>query len=498
MNLKSAEVQTWEKNRIKRNQIVKYMDGDKDFIDESKIVSALESNKSPERLQIKDILQKSLAIETLTADETAALIGVSDPDIVEEMEAAAAEVKRRVYDNRIVTFAPLYLANFCVNDCFYCGFRKTNKEAQRRILSKGEVQNEIKVLAGEIGHKRLIVVYGEHPKTDLDYMVSTIKTIYDVKVKTKNGWGQIRRANINAAPLSIEALKELHDVGIGTYQVFQETYHHDTYKRVHPQGTIKGDYLWRLYCMHRSMEAGADDVGIGALFGLYDWKFEIMGLLLHARELERKFNIGPHTISFPRLEPAAGAPLTQDSKYKVSDSDFRRLVTVIRLAVPYTGMIITARESAQSRREIIPLGCTQTDASTRIGIGAYSDRYNHQEQERQQFILGDIRSLDELICELAQKGNITSFCTAGYRCGRTGKCIMDLLRSGQEGKFCKLNAILTFREWLDDFASQETKIAGEEIIVQEIEQVRKTMPKIFPQMIQYYQRIKNGERDLYF
>jgi len=239
-------------------------------------------------------------------------------------------------------------------------------------------------------------------------------------------------------------------------------------------------------------------VGIGVLFGLYDWKFEVMGLLLHARELEKKFNIGPHTISFPRLEPAAGAPLTQDSKYKAADADFRKLVTVIRLAVPYTGMIITARENAQIRREIIPLGCTQTDASTRIGIGAYSDRYTQQEQKRQQFMLGDTRSLDELICELAEAGNITSFCTAGYRCGRTGKCIMDLLRSGQEGKFCKLNAILTFREWLDDFASEQTKKASESVMQDEIEQVRKNMPKIFPQLTHYYERIKSGERDLYF
>jgi len=498
MNLKLADIQPWVKNRIKRDQIVKYMDGDKDFIDEGRIIAALENNKSPERSQIKDILQKSLAIETLTADEAAALIGVNDPEIIEEMEAAAAEVKTKVYDNRIVTFAPLYLANLCVNDCFYCGFRKSNKESQRRVLSEEDVQKEIEVLAGEIGHKRLVVVYGEHPQTGLDYMVSTIKTIYGVKAKTKNSWGRIRRVNINAAPLSVEALRELHDVGIGTYQVFQETYHRDTYRKVHPQGTIKSDYLWRLYCMHRSMEAGADDVGIGVLFGLYDWKFEVIGLLLHARELEKKFNIGPHTISFPRLEPAAGAPLTQDSKYKVSDSDFRKLVTVIRLAVPYTGMIITARENAQTRREIIPLGCTQTDASTRIGIGAYSDRYTRQEQERQQFMLGDTRSLDEVICELAQSGYITSFCTAGYRCGRTGECIMDLLRSGQEGKFCKLNAILTFREWLDDFASEQTKKASESVMRDEIEQVRQQMPKIFLEFIKYYKRIKNGERDLYF
>ena len=498
MDLKSIDTQSWIKNRIKKNQITKYMNEGKDFINEKEIGEELRNNKSPDNLRIKDILQKSLEVKTLSPDETAALIGVKDPQVWKEMEAAAAKVKKKVYDNRIVTFAPLYLGNLCINNCLYCGFRSDNKNSKKRILSNTEVSKEIEVLAGKIGHKRLIVVYGEHPKTDLDYMISTIKTIYKVKVKTKGGWGQIRRVNVNAAPLPIEALKKLRGAGIGTYQVFQETYHHDTYRKVHLPDTIKGDYHWRLYCMHRAFEAGIDDVGIGVLFGLYDWRFEVMGLLAHARELEKKFNIGPHTVSFPRLEPAEGAPLTQNSKYKISDSDFRKLVTVIRLAIPYTGMIITARESAKMRREIIPLGCTQTDASSRIGIGAYSDYYEKQEKNRQQFVLGDTRSLDELICELARAGYITSFCTAGYRCGRTGKCIMDLLRSGQEGKFCKLNAVLTFREWLDDFAGQETKKAGEKVIVQEIAEIGKIMPKIFPQMIQYYERIKSGERDLYF
>ena len=280
--------------------------------------------------------------------------------------------------------------------------------------------------------------------------------------------------------------------------MFQETYHHKTYSQIHPKDTIKGDYLWRLYCMHRSQEAGVDDVGIGVLFGLYDWKFEVMSLLLHARELEDKFGIGPHTISFPRLEPASDTPFIQDSKYKVNDDDFRKLITVIRLSVPYTGMILTARESASIRREVINLGVTQTDASTRIGVGSYSDVYTRQVAQRQQFILGDTRSLDEVIRELAQMGYITSFCTAGYRCGRTGKCIMNLLKTGKEGHFCKLNAVLTFREWLDDFASEGTREAGEEIITREIEEVHKLIPEYFPELINYYERISGGERDLYF
>ena len=250
--------------------------------------------------------------------------------------------------------------------------------------------------------------------------------------------------------------------------------------------------------MHRSFEAGVDDVGLGVLFGLYDWKFEVMGLLYHARELEKKFNVGPHTVSFPRLETAENTPFTSASKYKVNDEDFKKIITLIRLAIPHTGMILTARERPEIRKEVISLGCTQFDASTRIGIGAYSDRYSKQEGDRQQFLLGDTRSLDEIVREQAFEGRITSFCTAGYRCGRTGECIMNLLKTGQEGKFCKLNAILTFREWLDDFASDETRRAGERVIEAEIDQIKREGWPIYPRLMEYYEKIKNGERDLYF
>jgi 2-iminoacetate synthase len=497
---------TWANERIRQEG---YSDKTKDFIDDSLIAHTLKANKNPDKKRINDILQKSLAIQTLTLNESAYLLDVSDSQILEKMKETALLIKKKVYDNRIVTFAPLYLGNYCINDCLYCGFRSSNKKAIRRTLTLEEVEEETKVLAGQIGHKRLIVVYGEHPKNDINYMVDTIKAIYGVKVnpvrenhsnevKTKNGIGQIRRVNVNAPPLSVQELKRLSGVGIGTYQVFQETYHHQTYSRVHPGSTIKGNYQWRLYCMHRAFEAGIDDVGLGVLFGLYDWKFEVMGLVAHSRELEARFGIGPHTISFPRLEPAANTPFASESKYKVSDEDFKKLITVIRLAVPHTGMIITCRESAQLKKESLSLGITQTDASSKIGIGSYSDKSRMQEGERQQFILGDTRSLDEMIAEFAKLGFITSFCTAGYRCGRTGKCIMELLKNGQEGKFCKLNAVLTFREWLDDFASEKTKAISEKVINEEIEQIRQTMPKIFPQFIKYYERIKSGERDLYF
>jgi 2-iminoacetate synthase len=495
----AAEWGGWVKNRIEPEQVEKYLDRGRQFVDEAAIERALAANANPDLQRVREILAKSLAIETLTPDETACLLHVQDPALLAEMQRAAAAVKVKVYDNRIVTFAPLYLSNLCVNDCLYCGFRCSNTEESRRILSLDEVRREVEVLAGRIGHKRLILVYGEHPKSGIDYIASTLRAVMDVKVRTRRGWGQIRRCNVNAAPMSIEELRVLNDAGIGTFQVFQETYHRKTYGKLHPRHTIKGSYLWRLYSMHRAMEAGVDDVGLGVLFGLYDWKFEVMALLYHAIELEKRFGIGPHTISFPRLEPAHNTPFAQNPGYRVDDEAFKKLVTVIRLAVPYTGMILTARENAQLRREVLPLGCTQTDASTRIGIGAYADQLDGtQRGEIQQFLLGDTRSLDDVVRELAEAGSITSFCTAGYRCGRTGRKIMRLLRSGQEGQFCKLNAVITFREWLDDFASPETIAAGEKVIAQEIAQVKQQMPEVFDTFMSYYERTRTGERDLYF
>lgn len=491
---------SWMDSVIKEDEIKKYMENGRDFINDEEIWEKLRENQNPEPSRIREILKKSLSIETLTPDETAALLNVKDPELWEEMFEVAAKVKKKVYDNRIVTFAPLYCGNLCVNNCVYCGFRRDNHVIKRRVLTLEEVRKEAEVLAGEIGHKRLIVVYGEHPKTGAEYIRDTIQTIYSVRVKTKNGYGQIRRVNVNAAPMSVDELKMLKEVGIGTYQVFQETYHHETYAKLHPKGTIKHHYQWRLYCHHRAIESGVDDVALGVLFGLYDWRFEVMGLVYHARDLEKHFGIGPHTISFPRLEPAANTPFVQETKYKVSDEDFKKLIAVIRLSVPYTGMILTAREPAHIRREILASGMvTQTDASTKIGIGAYSDRLTKQELERQQFEIGDPRSLDEVVKELAEMGYITSFCTAGYRCGRTGDRIMTLLKTGKEAIFCKLNAVLTFREWLDDFASEETKKVGEKVIQKELDELKaKVSYKVYNKLIEYYGRIKNGERDLYF
>lgn len=484
---------------IKRDEIDHYLEPDgRDFIPDGAIESLLASTSAPDTARMRDILAKSLAIETLEPSETAALLQVEDQELLAEMAATALEVKHRVYDNRIVMFAPLYMSNHCVNRCAYCGFHSENAHVARRQLSMEEVRREAEVLAGTIGHKRLIVVYGEHPGTSTDYIAETIETIYATEVKTRRGTGAIRRVNVNAAPLPVADLRRLHEVGIGTFQVFQESYHKATYRQVHPEDTVKGDYLWRLYCMHRALEAGVDDVGIGALFGLADWKFEVMGLLHHARELESKFNVGPHTISFPRLEPASGSALTRHSPNLVSDADFLKLVTILRLSVPYTGMIVTARETPEVRREAIRRGCTQTDASTIIGIGGYAEHMQRQEEDRQQFLLGDTRSLEELIAELAKDGIITSFCTAAYRCGRTGGCIMDALKTGKEGKFCKVNAVLTFREWLDDFASPETVTLCQPVLDAELAAIETGLPAFYPSVKEHYDRICRGERDLYF
>ena len=501
-NLAISHESSWLKNRIKVEQIEKYLKDGKDFIHDDEIEEQLDNARShaADSVRVREIVAKAKNIESLTPDETAILLYVEDPELWQEMETAGGEIKRKVYDNRIVSFAPLYLSAKCINNCVYCGFRTQNDDMKRRVLSKDEIRKEIEVLAGKIGHKRLITVYGEHPESDVDYIVDSLKCIYDVEVVTPRGMkAGIRRVNVNAAPLSIEDLARVNEAGIGTYQVFQETYHHETYRKLHPKNTIKGNFQWRLYCMHRAYDAGIKDVGIGALFGLYDWRFEVMALVHHARALEEFSGVGPHTVSFPRIEPAGAAPYAENSPYKVSDEDFRKLVTVLRLSIPYTGMILTARENSKTRRELLPIGITQVDASSRIGVGAYSEQFDsEQHDDKQQFTLGDTRSLSEVIREFAEMGYITSFCTAGYRCGRTGETIMDLLKCGTEGHFCKLNAALTFREWLDDFADEDTKRIGEKLIAKEIQEIEEQLPQAHSYFMDYYRKTTEGARDLYF
>ena len=493
------ERQRWMRERIVPAEIDKYLGtGGTDFVDDAQIGRLLGEAGEPAAGRVREIVAKALAVQTLTLEELATLMRVKDPELWDEMRAAAGAIKRKVYDNRIVTFAPLYLSSKCVNNCVYCGLRGSNDAVTRRVLTMDEVRAETEALAGKLGHKRLVVVYGEHPESGVEYIAESIRTVYGVKVPARKGSGQIRRVNVNAAPMRIDELKMLHECGLGTFQVFQETYDRRAYAQMHPAGTIKGDFRWRLTAMHRAQEAGIDDNGIGVLYGLSDWRFELLGQQAHAIEMERFCGIGPHTLSFPRLEPAVNTPFVEHPRWRVSDDDFERIVVLARLAIPYAGLIITARETPAMRRRLLPLGVTQMDAASNIGVGAYADGQEKQKGERQQFMLGDPRGLDECIREWAGMGCITSFCTAGYRCGRTGKCIMDLLRSGAEGKFCKLNAVLTFKEWLDDFATPETQAVGEALLRKELDEVRERQPKVWPAFEAMYRKIEAGERDLYF
>ncbi len=461
-----------------------------DFIDDDFIEGLID--KPADAKRVDEILAKSIAKEPLTVEESAELINADDPERVEQMFATARQLKRDVYGNRIVLFAPLYIGNECVNDCAYCGFRRSNPDAIRRTLDADEVHRQVEALEDK-GHKRLILVFGEHPMYDAAFIAETVRQVYTVR----KGKGEIRRVNINAAPLDHEGYKTVKDAGIGTYQVFQETYHHPTYAQVHPKNTRKGDYLWRLDGLSRAWEVGLDDVGIGALFGLYDWRFETLGLVTHARHLMEKYHCGPHTISFPRLRPASNVHMPED--YLVNDYDFKRLVAILRLSVPYTGMILTAREPAELRNEIMAFGVSQIDAGSRIELGGYTEAGDAQQQwaEKEQFELGDIRSLDEVIRQLAVDGYIPSFCTACYRLGRTGEEFMEFAIPGFIQNLCTPNALTTFQEYLVDYASAPTRKVGEQMIQQQLDQMPDNQRK--QELLRRLQTIRTTDRrDLYF
>ncbi len=422
-----------------------------DFIDDAAI-TALIADRREDPVRVRDIIAKSMAKEPLTVEEVADLIAADSDESTEAIFAAARELKQKVYGNRIVIFAPLYIGNYCINDCQYCAFRRSLRTTVRKTLTEDELDGQVLALE-EAGHKRLILVFGEHPNYTPEYMAQTVKQVYSIK----NGHGEIRRVNINAAPLDHDGYRIIKEAGIGTYQIFQETYHHETYRTVHPPNTHKGDYLYRLDGLTRAYEAGCDDVGIGALFGLYDWRFEVLGLVTHSWHLLNRFGCGPHTISFPRIRPAHGVDM--DDKYLVSDRDFKRLVAILRLAVPYTGMILTARESAEIRREVMEFGVSQIDAGTRIELAGYT-KDGDQELNREQFQIGDMRSLDEIMQDLMEHDYIPSFCTSCYRQGRTGEQFMEFAVPGFIERFCTPNAILTLVEYLEDYGSPATKAAG--------------------------------------
>ncbi len=460
-----------------------------DFIDDGRL-TALVGNPPPDPGRVRAVIAKSLSKEALSVEETAELINTADPELIEEIFETARRLKRDVYGNRIVLFAPLYIGNDCVNDCVYCAFKRSNAEQVRRTLHADEIRKQVEALESK-GHKRLILVFGEHPRYDAEFIATCVRQVYDVRV----GFGEIRRVNINAAPFDHDGFRTIKKAGIGTYQIFQETYHHETYAKYHPAGTRKGDYLWRLDALSRAMESGIDDVGIGALFGLYDWRFEVLGIVTHALHLQQRYGVGPHTISFPRLRPASGVRL--DSPFAVSDFDFKRVIAILRLAVPYTGLILTARESAALRRELMDFGVSQIDAGTRIELGGYTEAGDAQCMEREQFELGDIRSLDEVMKELLVDGYIPSFCTACYRLGRTGEHFMEFAIPGFIQRFCTPNALSTLAEYLKDYASPETREAGQRLIAAEIDKMKDGRLK--RELLDRLRRImETDERDLYF
>ena len=448
-------------------------------------INQLMNIKKENVVQTQKILTKALQMQGLSLREVAVLTMVEDHELLQELFDVAKKVKEKIYGKRLVLFAPLYISNLCSNDCAYCAFRASNQELKRRSLSKEEIAHEVKLLVDQ-GQKRILLVAGEsYTRDGFQYILDSIDTAYEVKSQN----GQIRRLNVNIAPLTAEDFKKLKAKNIGTYQLFQETYHRDTYKKVHCGGR-KADYDWRVACMDRAMEAGIDDVGIGVLFGLADWRFELLALLQHAQYLDNKFGVGPHTISVPRLEPAAGSEIASQPPKPVADIDFYKLIAILRLAVPYTGIILSTRETPQVRRHALSLGVSQISAGSRTNPGGYST----DKEKTGQFSLGDHRSLDEVIKDVVKMGYIPSFCTACYRLGRTGAHFMELAKPGEIKDMCSPNALVTFQEYLVDYASVETKMLGENLIIRELENMTEEQRMLTKGLIE---KIKQGERDVF-
>ena len=459
------------------------------IINEQEILKTLDKTSSPSSEKIHTILAKAKKLQRLSIEETSNLINTTKPELVKEILDAALFVKEEIYGNRIVFFAPLYISNHCLNNCQYCAFRTDNKDIARKALSKEEIEIETLELIKQ-GHKRVLLVAGEaYPQGQgLDYILNAIDTIYSVNYKNNN----IRRINVNIAPLETEEFKILKAKNIGTYQVFQETYHRATYKEVHPHGP-KSDYDYRLTAIDRAFEAGIDDVGVGVLYGLADWKFETLAMLQHIEHLETKHGLGPHTISVPRIEPAAGSPLTENPPAPVSDDDFKKIVAILRLAVPYTGLILSTRENPKIRREILNLGISQISAGSKTNPGGYS---KSKKKMGEQFSLGDHRPLDEVIFDLLKNGYLPSFCTACYRLGRTGLDFMEYAKPGDIRKKCAPNAIVTFKEFLCDFASPKTKELGEQKIAELLNEHNEN-PKTKEFIKKSLKSIEDGKRDLF-
>lgn len=455
-------------------------------IDESAIFATLAGAEAAEAARVADVLSKARTLNGLDPAEMAVLMNISDPEQLQQLFATASYVKDTIYGRRLVLFAPLYVSNLCANECTYCAFRARNAELKRRALSQEEIAHEVLMLVNQ-GHKRVLLVAGEsYPHEGFSYVLKAIDTIYSVR----NGHGEVRRVNANVAPLTLDQFRELKARRIGTYQLFQETYHHATYHAVHLRGK-KTDYDWRVTAMDRAMEAGIDDVGIGVLFGLFDWRFELLALMQHIRHLEGRFGVGPHTISVPRLEPATGSEIAAHPPHAVSDIDFRKIVAILRLAVPYTGIIMSTRESANIRRETFALGVSQISAGSRTNPGGYSE---DERQDASQFCLGDHRALDEVIRDVATLGYIPSFCTGCYRLGRTGADFMDLAKPGDIKQHCDPNGLSTFVEYLLDYGSEDTRRVGERCIAEALAGMESWPRQRAEQLMA---RVRGGERDVY-
>lgn len=469
-----------------------------DFINEASINSLLAETASLTNRELEAIIDKAKAAKGLTTREVAALIQLEDKELLKKMFAAALEIKEKIYGKRLVLFAPLYLSNYCINNCVYCGYGCRNKTTRKK-LTMDEIREEVKALE-ELGHKRLMLDMGEDPvRTPIEYVIEAMKTIYET---TKDN-GAIRRINVQIAATTVEEYKMLKEAGIGTYILFQETFHRETYAKMHPTGP-KHDYDWHTTAVERAMEGGIDDVGMGVLFGLYDYKFEVVSLLTAINHLEEKFGIGPHTISFPRMREAEGVNL-ETFPYLVNDDQFKKIVAVLRLAVPYTGMILSTREKPDYRDEVIDLGISQMSAGSCVGVGGYKaqlDKVKHgfytakENSDSAQFQVEDHRSPDEILRHICEAGYIPSYCTACYRKGRTGDRFMPLAKSGEIQNVCQPNAILTFKEYLMDYASPETRKIGEKAIKEHLEKIANQEVKELT--IKELQKIENGTRDLYF
>lgn len=453
------------------------------IIDENKIQALM--SESADHAEIKDILEKAEIMKGLSLKECAKLLSIKDAESLARLFKSAKKVKQAIYGPRLVLFAPLYISNFCVNDCEYCAFH-TRNPAPRKKLTLAEVKEQVEILEA-MGHKRLLLEFGEHPlENPMDYVVEVIKTIYATKI----GRGEIRRVNVNLAATTVENYRRLKEVGIGTYQLFQETFHRPTYNKMH-RGP-KADYERQLTAIFRAFEAGIDDLGIGVLFGLYDYRFEVLALAQYAQFMDKVLGVGPHTISVPRFQSAQTVKLKL--KHQVSDQDFLKLIAVLRLAVPYTGMIISTRETPAIRRQAFAIGISQASAASKAEPGGYSREA--KPTAAGQFNLNDHRSLDEIVQDICALGYLPSFCTGCYRSGRTGDYFMQLAKSGKIHELCQPNALLTFKEYLLDYASPKTKKMGEQAIINQLNLINKEPAK--KKLKEYLKRIEQGERDLFF